>query len=250
MSDTLNINRSIINKPIVSNYLWFLVMSYSIVIILSNWFAGRLISLSGDFSTGAGALIFPLAFLLSDIITEVYGYKWARVAVWCGFLFNTIFLVLGQIVILLPSPDYAIQSNEMFDSVLQTSGRIVIASILAYLIAEPVNSYIMAKTKVWFNGKYMGVRFILSTTVASFIDSNIMGTVAFYGKMPLYELFIFNVTLCFVKVFIELIITPLSTSFTRRLKDIEGSDIYDIDTNFNIFSFDTKYSEKSNKFKK
>src|SRR3990167_4672910 len=119
-------------------FLWFLTLTYSMVIVLANWFDPRLIKIFG-LTTDAGTLIFPLTFLLSDLITEVYGYKNARRAIWCGFLFNALFILYGQLVIHMPSPDYH-TNNAMFDTLLATNVRIIIASCLSYLISEPLNS--------------------------------------------------------------------------------------------------------------
>src|ERR1700736_166731 len=104
------------NSPIDNNliqarvtapkYLWFLILSYSMMIAISNWFDSRLILLFG-ISISPGAMSFPFTFLISDIITEVYGYKNARKAIWAAFLFNIIFLAYGQIVIHMPSPSFA-----------------------------------------------------------------------------------------------------------------------------------------------
>src|SRR5580698_9806122 len=132
-------------------YLWFLTLSYCMIIVLVNLFDGRLVHLF-SLDTDAGTLIFPLTFLLSDLITEVYGYQQARRAIWCGFLFNLIFILYGQIVIHLPSPDYAIINNNKFDEIMAMNIRIIIASMLSYLCSEPLNSFIMAKLKIYFSG--------------------------------------------------------------------------------------------------
>lgn len=90
---------NIINSPekrsinIRPKLLWFLIMAYTVIIIMSNWFDPRIIGLPWNLSTDAGTVIFPFTFLLSDLITEVYGYKFARVAVWCGFGFNWFFVL-------------------------------------------------------------------------------------------------------------------------------------------------------------
>jgi uncharacterized integral membrane protein (TIGR00697 family) len=174
MQRELPISRGFEARP---NYLWFLTLSYSMVIVLANWFDPRLISFFG-LTTDAGTLIFPLTFLLSDLITEVYGYKFARQAIWCGFLFNALFIVYGQIVVRMPSPAFP-TNNEMFDTLLTMNFRIIIASAISYLISEPMNSLVMAKLKIKMHGRYLGIRFVLSTVFASCIDSFIFGTIAF-----------------------------------------------------------------------
>lgn len=239
-------NKSVINmRPKI---LWFLIMTYTVIIVLSNWFDPRIIGLPYGLSTDAGTIIFPFTFLLSDLITEVYGYKFARLAVWCGFGFNWLFLAYGQIIIHLPTPDFAVHSNEIFGELLGTSLRIICASTASYLIAEPLNSYVMSKMKILHSGNMMGVRFVSSTVVASFLDSNIFGFLAFYGVMPTKDLIVFNMTMWGVKVIIEVVGLPFSVAIAKKLKRIERSDMYDFNTNFNIFRLDTHYDEKANKY--
>ena len=227
--------------------LWFIQLSYTAVILLANWFDIRMIKIAG-LETDAGTLIFPLTFILSDLITEVYGYKFARRAIWVGFLFNFVFIAYGQLIIHLPSPDYALGVNDKFDSLLGFNARIIIASTISYLCAEPLNSYIMAKLKLKTRGKLMWLRFVSSTAVASLFDSFLFGTLAFYGTMPLHDLIIFNFTMWSIKVFIEICGLPLSLSLARRLKRSEGLDMYDVGTKFSLFSLDAKYAKANNHF--
>ncbi|WP_108651676.1 queuosine precursor transporter [Dongshaea marina] len=231
-------------------YLWFLITSYAMIIVLSNWFDPRIIGLGHGLSTDAGTLIFPLAFLLSDLITEVYGYKFARMAVWTGFLFNWVFVIYGQIITHMPTPEFASQSNHIFDSLLTMNSKIIIASTISYIIAEPLNSYVMAKLKIRSKGKLMGARFVASTLVASFFDSNIFGFIAFYGVMPTQELIKFNLTMWVIKVIIEVIGMPFSVHFARKLKNLEKLDIYDDRTNFNLFKLNTEYGPQDNRYLK
>lgn len=228
------------------NFLWFLTLTYAMVIVLANWFDPRLIKILG-LTTDAGTLIFPLTFLLSDLITEVYGYKHARRAIWCGFLFNLLFIVYGQIVIHMPSPDFP-TNNQMFDTLLGTNIRIIFASGISYLISEPLNSYVMAKLKIKTHGRYLGIRFLSSTVVASGTDSFIFSVIAFYGVMSNLNLLYLILTMWFIKVVIEFFGLPISIRLTKKLKQSEKLDIYDKRTNFNIFNLDTNYVEKDNEF--
>lgn len=238
-SDIINLN---------PNCLWFLTLSYTIVIVLANWFDPRLIHIFG-FDTDAGTLIFPLTFLLSNLITEVYGYKHARLAVWCGFLFNAVFILYGQMIIHLPSPDYQ-TNNIAFDSLLTMNARIIVASAISYLCSEPLNSFIMAKLKIKMNGRYLGLRFILSTLFAAGVDSFIFGYIAFFGIIQSVHLLSLIFTMWFIKVLIEVIGLPISIKLVRKLKQFENIDIYDRKTNFNLFRLDTIYSQADNEFTK
>ena len=227
-------SKTILTQP---NFLWFLTLSYTVVLILANWFDARLIKM-GPFITDAGTLIFPFTFLLSDLITEVYGYKYARRAIWCGFLFNALFILYGQLVIHLPSPNYP-TNNAIFDEMLAINTRIIFASAISYLCAEPTNSFIMAKLKIKMNGKFMSVRFITSTIAASGMDSIIFGTLAFYNVMNNQNLIYLILTMWLIKVIIEILGLPISIRLAKKLKEIESLDIYDRKTNFNIFKIET-----------
>lgn len=228
------------------NYLWFLTLTYSMVIVLANWFDPRLISFFG-LDTDAGTLIFPFTFLLSDLITEVYGYKFARQAIWCGFLFNALFIIYGQMVVHMPSPAYQ-TNNEIFDKLLAMDVRIIIASGVSYLISEPMNAFVMAKLKIKMHGRYLGIRFVLSTVLASCIDSFMFGAIAFYAVMSNENLVSLILTMWFIKVMIECLGLPLSVRLARRLKQVERMDIYDKKTQFTLFSLDTTYPAKANEF--
>lgn len=229
-----------------SKYLWFLMLSYTMVLAFANWFDPRLINIFG-LTTDAGTLIFPLSFLLSDLITEVYGYKHARRVIWTGFLFNAIFLAYGQLIIHLPSPAYETHNN-MFDTLIAADGRIIVASAISYLIAEPLNSLTMAKLKIKMSGKYMSIRFVLSTLFASGFDSFIFGAIAFYGVMSNINLLFLILTMWLIKVSIEIAGLPFSTYCAKKLKIMEQLDIYDNQTNFSLLSLDTVYNFNANKF--
>ena len=138
---------------------------------MANLFNPRLVQLFGNAFT-PGSLVFPITFLLSDVITEVYGYKFARRAIWTAFFFNFVFIAYGQMITHLPSPDFA-KHNEVFDLFLNVSLRITIASFLSYLISEPLNSIVVSKLKVLSKGRWMSIRFLSSTFVSALVDTAI-----------------------------------------------------------------------------
>ena len=227
--------------------LWLLQLSYAVVILLANWFDVRLITIAG-FTTDAGTLVFPLTFILSDLITEVYGYKRARQAIWAGFAFNCLFILYGQLIVHLPSPSYAAVTNAKFDSLMGFDLRIIVASTISYFCSEPLNSFIMATLKIKTRGRLIPIRFISSTLVASCFDSFIFGTLAFAGTMPFADLIKFNLTMWMIKVIIEVCGLPISLYATKKLKRYEEIDIYDTGTKFTIFSTDTYYTDQNNHY--
>lgn len=243
MRDNIIESKVIQSQP---SYLWFLTLTYTMVILLANWFDPRLINIFG-LDTDAGTLIFPFTFLLSDLITEIYGFKYARRAIWCGFLFNALFIIYGQIVIHMPSPNYP-TNNDIFDTLLATNIRIIIASGISYIISEPLNSMIMAKLKIKMRGQYLGIRFVSSTIIASGTDSLIFGLIAFYGIIANSNLIYLILSMWFIKVFIEILGLPISIRLAKKIKKLEQLDIYDKKTKFTVFSLDTHYTDKDNEF--
>jgi queuosine precursor transporter len=227
-------------------FLWFLILAYTMVIAFANWFDPRLVQIFG-LTTDAGTLIFPLTFLLSDLITEIYGFKHARRAIWCGFLFNLFFIIYGQIIIHMPNPDYP-TNNAAFDTLLAMNARIILASTVSYFCSEPANSFIMAKLKIIMNGRHMGIRFIASTFFASGIDSFIFTTIAFYRTLSNANLLALILTMWFIKVAVEMLGLPISVKLAKKLKQMEGLDIYDRRTNFNLFRLNAYYLQQDNEF--
>lgn len=106
-----------------AKYLWFLMLLFAMIISISNWYDARLVSILG-FAISPGTLSYPLSFLIADSITEVYGYKSARLAIWTALFFNLVFLLFGQLVIHLPSPSFAID-NSAFDKLLSRNMWII-----------------------------------------------------------------------------------------------------------------------------
>lgn len=228
--------------------LWFFMLLYSVCMIYANWFDPRFIQIPIiNCVTVAGNLIFPITFLVSNIITEVYGFKHARRAIWCGFLFNIMGVLFGLLVTQFPSPSFS--DSSAFDDIVNKSMRIVIASGAAYLASEPINSRIMSRMKIKLPD-YLALRFIISTTIAAMFDSIIFITVAFAGIMPFEKMFGIILTMWGIKVFIEVLGTPISVKVTKFLKNYEEMDIYDRNTKYNIFSLDTYYNKNANEFKK
>jgi uncharacterized integral membrane protein (TIGR00697 family) len=211
------------SKPTYYNHLWFLTLSYTVVIILSNWFDARLIQIS-FFVTDAGTLVFPLSFLLANIITEVYGLKAARTAIWCGFLFNSLFILYAQLIIHLPSPAFQTQ-NAAYDTVLSLNFRILMASMTSYLVSEPMNAWVMNAMKIKMHGKHQALRFFLVSLLVSIIDSSLFSILAFYQQMKPLDLIQFVLTMTVIKILIETLFLPLAVYLTGRLKAVNCSSV-------------------------
>lgn len=230
-------------------YLWVFFIAYVSILMMANWYDARIVSLFG-IDTDAGTLIFPLSFLCADIITEVYGYKRARAAIWTAFVINLIYLGYGLLVTHMPTPDFAKNSNAAFDAIMSMNIWIVIASIISYLCGEPLNAALVAKLKVLFDGSFMPVRFFFSTFIAAFIDSLMFSFIAFLHIFSVSDILKLALSMWLIKVAIELIGLPISVTLAKKLKRLERTDIYDNNTRFNLFSTDTQYQQKDNHYQR
>lgn len=228
------------NKTIATGTLCLLQTAYTAVILLANWYDIRTISIAG-LDTDAGTIIFPFSFLLSAIITEVYGYKNARKSIWMGFLFNTLFILYGQLIQIFPSPSYAIEVNKNFDSLMSFNIRIIIASTISYFCAEPLGSFLIAKLKIKTQGKFVALRFLFCVAMASGIDSTIFTLIGFYKLMQGADMLVFIRNMWIIKVAVEVLFVGIAARLASGLKTSEKINIYDTNTNFNLFTLDSSY---------
>lgn len=242
MTKPLAANQYIIKYP---KFLFLLVFSYSMFVLMSNWYDSKLIEIFG-MTLAPGCLIYSVTFLQANMITEVYGFKNARLAIYYALIFNLLFVVYGWLVMSLPSSS---QTSSSFDDFLFTNLRIILSSFVSCCIAEPINALMTSKLKIYCQGKYVGIRFILSTLFSGLIDSMIFVVVAFYGVINNPELLKLGLNIWLIKIFVEISLLPIAVRISKKLKNIEKLDIYDVDTRFTFFSLDTNYTEKNNHFK-
>lgn len=211
-------------------------MAFVAVLLVSTIAAQKLFAF-GSFTLTAGIIVFPFSYIFGDILTEVYGYAKARRVVWVGFLANIFLAVVCVIATALPpAPGWPFQ--EQFATVLTFVPRIVAASLLAYLVGEFVNSYVMAKMKIWTSGRHLWARTIGSTAVGQAVDTLVFVIVAFAGVLPLSVMIATMISGYLFKVAYEVLATPLTYLIVNKLKKAEGVDHFDIGTNFTPFKID------------
>ena len=134
----------------------------------------------GEWSFGAGVLFFPISYIIGDILTEVYGYARARRVIWTGFAALLFMAFMAWVVVQLPPAD-GWPGQEAYEFVFGNSWRIVLASMIAFWVGEFANSYVLAKMKVWTQGRHLWMRTIGSTVVGQGLDSLIFYPLAFWG---------------------------------------------------------------------
>jgi uncharacterized integral membrane protein (TIGR00697 family) len=191
-------------------------------LVVSNIIAVKLVEMSGRVFP-AGLVIFPLSYLLGDVLTEVYGVRAARRVIWLGFACNLLALGAIQAAIHLPALDPDFQ--RAYDQVLGTTWRLFLASLAAYIVGELANAYVLAVMKGATGGRFLWTRTIGSTIVGEGLDSLIFVTIAFAGTGA--ALVNPVVTTWLIKVGWETVATPLTYAVVNYLKRSEGVDVYD-----------------------
>ncbi|MBI4499136.1 MAG: queuosine precursor transporter [Chloroflexi bacterium] len=200
-------------------------------LITSNIIAVKLIGVAG-LVLPAAIIIFPVSYIFGDVLTEVYGYRQARLVIWLGFCCNLVAVVAIWVGGLLP-PAAFWDGQEAYDRILGWTPRLLAASFVAYLVGEFANSVVLARMKVATGGKWLWSRTIGSTVVGQGLDSAVFITAAFAGVLPAAALVSAVLSQWLVKVVYEAAATPLTYALVGFLKRREGLDTYDYDTDFN-----------------
>lgn len=212
-------------------YLDAITALFVTTLVVSNIIAGKQVAFSAALILPAAVILFPLTYILGDVLTEVYGYQRCRRVIWIGFGCNVV--AMAAIAIsgwLRPAGFWDGQ-----DAYMRTLGavpRIVGASLVAYLTGEFVNSYVLAKLKVATAGRFLWLRTIGSTVIGQLVDSGVFITVAFLGVFPADQVLRLVVAQWLFKVAYEAIATPLTYAAVGWLKRREGRDHFDTSTNF------------------
>lgn len=215
---------------------WFMIIVALFVtcLITANITAVKLVNLYG-FVLPAAILIFPISYIIGDVLTEVYGYGQARRVIWLGFFCNFITVLAIWVGQVLPAASFW-EAQEAYERILGYTPRLLFASFLAYLVGEFANSFVLAKMKIATRGRWLWLRAIGSTLVGQGLDSLVFITLAFVGTIPFAALILTVITQWLAKSVYEAAVTPLTYIVVKFLKGKEGLDVYDHDTRFNPFS--------------
>ncbi|MFA6486178.1 MAG: queuosine precursor transporter [Candidatus Magasanikbacteria bacterium] len=215
------------------HHLDTIIVFFVAILLISNVASSKILQL-GPFTFDGGTILFPLSYIFGDILTEVYGYRSARKAIWLGFFSAFAMAIVFMVVGALPSAsDWGNQSA--YDAILGMTPRIVLASLIAYWCGNFSNSYILAKMKIWTEGKWLWTRTIGSTVAGELIDSLLFVTIAFWGMMPTSLLITLIVSNYIFKTGVEVLFTPVTYRVVKFLKSKENDDRFDTDTSFNPF---------------
>jgi uncharacterized integral membrane protein (TIGR00697 family) len=222
-------------------YYDFVMAAYVCILLCSNLIGPAKetsveVPLIGTVTFLAGVLFFPISYIFGDILTEVYGYGRDRRVVWAGFAALVFAAIMAAVMVHLPPSESSRAKQAAIETIFGNTPRIVLASITAFLCGTFVNSYVLAKMKIWTRGRWLWTRLVGSTLCGEFIDSVIFYSLAFYGRMPRAELVGLIITQYVLKSGWEIFAAPLTYRVVAFLKRAENEDYYDIGTNFTPFS--------------
>lgn len=215
-------------------YYDFVMAAFVAILLLSNLIGAAKLADVGGYIFGAGILFFPLGYVIGDVLTEVYGYARARRVIWAGFVALLFMAFMSWVVVALP-PAQGWEGQAAYESVFGQVWRIVFASITAFWAGEFVNSYVMARMKIWTGGRHLWSRTIGSTVVGQGVDSLIFYPLAFWGVWSNSQVITVMVTNWGLKVLWEIVLTPVTYAVVNWLKRKEGVDIFDEGTDFTPF---------------
>ncbi len=221
------------------HYYDVLMAAFVVVLLCSNLIGPGKVAAVAGVSFGVGNLFFPISYIFGDVLTEVYGYARARRVIWVGFG-GLVFATFMSAVILRMPPDPAEPFNATIDPALAVvfggTWRIVLGSMIAFLVGDFVNSYVLAKMKVWTRGRWLWTRTIGSTIAGQGVDSLLFYPIAFLGVWSpgtMAKVVLFN---WLFKVTVEAVMTPLTYVVVAAVKRREQEDVYDDHTDFTPFS--------------
>lgn len=219
-------------KQKVSVPFMLLGILFNVCLIAANLLETKVVQVFGITVT-AGLLVFPISYIINDCIAEVWGFRKARLIIWSGFAMNFFVVALGLIAVALPAAPFW-DGEAHFNFVFGMAPRIVVASLLAFLVGSFLNAYVMSRMKISSAGKYFSVRAIWSTVVGETGDSLIFFPIAFGGLIPWSQLLLMIGTQIILKTMYEVIVLPVTIRVVSYIKRVDGSDVYDEDISYNI----------------
>jgi uncharacterized integral membrane protein (TIGR00697 family) len=215
-----------------------LVHVYVVLLLVSNLF-GQKPTQMGPFIFSGAQLLFPITYIFSDIFTEVYGYAGSRRAIWLAFFASILMGFFALFMVWIPpAPGWPAAHQRAFEIVFGTAARGILASLAAFWVGEFVNSYVMARMKLWTGGRWLWTRTIGSTVAGQAVDSLIVSFGLFAFTLPVKTVLIMAASGYAAKVIYESAVTPLTYTVVNLLKKSEGVDVYDEGTEFSPFRKD------------
>lgn len=214
-------------------FLGLITVLYVTLQLVCDVTAGKIIQV-GWFPVSITIIYFPITYIFADILTEVYGYATGRRVLWTVLFCSVLAAALYQFVVFLP-PAPGFEKNAGYVQVFGLVPRVVIGSWVAIFFGEIFNNYVMARMKVWTEGKHLWSRLVASTIFGQFVNTALFYSIALYGVLPTNLLIDSILSGWFLKVIVEVALIPITYVIVGKLKTIEQEDYFDRKTDFNPF---------------
>ena len=202
-------------------------------LLISNLISSKIIAI-GYWYVPAGVMIFPISYIINDVVAEVWGYRKARLIIWTGFLMNLLAVLFYTLSVQWPAAPFW-QNQDAFANILSSTPRIAAASLVAYLVGSFINAYVMSRVKIMTKGRNFSFRAILSTLFGEGADSTIFITIAFAGIIPWNQLPMMIVTQAIIKTLFEIVLLPLTIYVVKLIKRVDNIDTFDLGISYNPF---------------
>ena len=210
-------------KRNISELQLYLTLLFVVSLLISNIITAKQVLLPfGIVMTGA-VFVFTITYILSDLFSAVYGYRWSRITCYLGFAANLFMVLIFSAVIATPAPDYWL-NQEAFQTVLGNTPRVLVASLLAFVLGDFVNDRVFRKMKEKYPNsiKGFGWRAMLSSVCGELVDSLVFLPIAFIGQMPLKTLAVMTVMQVLIKTGYEVIILPITRLVVKKTSAYEN----------------------------
>jgi len=220
-----------------ATFVW-LATAFCVFLVASNLFVPRLWRVGSlPFQLSGAVIIFPVSYIINDCLTEVYGFRKARLVIWIGFILSAFIALVAHIITRLPAPLYedSVPIADSFNMLFGLVPRTTFASLVAFICGSQFNAWIMSKMKVATKGRGFGWRAIISSLGGEMADSLVFYPIAFSGILPAKGIIGIIFTQVFVKTLYEVLILPVTTVIVKKIKAHEGIDTYDYDISYNPF---------------
>lgn len=216
----------------VSVTFMLLGIAFCVCLISANLLATKQF-MFGPLNLTAGILVFPVSYVINDCIAEVWGFRKARLIIWCGFLMNFFFVLFGALADWIPGAPYW-DNDEGFHRLFGLAPRVALGSFVAFLCGSFLNAYVMSVMKVASGGRHFSSRAILSTVVGEAADSLLFFPIALGGLVPWSNLWLMMGCEVVLKTLYEILVLPLTVRVVDYVKRTEGTDVYDRDISYNV----------------
>lgn len=207
-------------------------IAFCVCLISANLLATKQF-MFGPLNLTAGILVFPVSYVINDCIAEVWGFRKARLIIWCGFLMNFFFVLFGALADWIPGAPYW-DNDEGFHRLFGLAPRVALGSFVAFLCGSFLNAYVMSVMKVASGGRHFSSRAILSTVVGEAADSLLFFPIALGGLVPWSNLWLMMGCEVVLKTLYEILVLPLTVRVVDYVKRTEGTDVYDRDISYNV----------------